>query len=157
MIRFNDLIHGDLVLEVYEYELHGIRLFRYWDFPWKNRKERKKYLDDLEEQNTPESWKRAVELEIEIMLERFHMQFSRGLISFALGVVFALITITAQLNHFRLIIFLSGGITLLCFVFYFILRKRADNKRQEMILYKTLMSAFPTWPDPDNPEIDIPE
>jgi O-antigen/teichoic acid export membrane protein len=104
-----------------------------------------------------ETWKRAVELETEIMLERYHMQFSRGLISFALGVVFALITITAQLNHFALISYVSGSLTLACFLFYLILRIRADKKRQELILYKTLMSHFNTWPDPDNPETDIPE
>jgi len=155
-MKLEEMIHGTLVFDLEEYELRGLALLPYFKFPWKNRKEKKCYLDNLEEDDTPESFHRAVDLEIDIMLESYHIMSSWALVNFVLGIAGFLFTVSSQLNHFLTItIIVSGSLTILFFFIYMIIRKRIRLKKEELIMYKTLMSNFSTWPDPENIEFDI--
>lgn len=60
LIYLLEELFGKVVFVIGEYQFEGIRPVRYMELPWKNGKEMKQYIKELEKENSPYSYKKFI-------------------------------------------------------------------------------------------------
>ena len=140
-------IFGKIVFSIGEYEFAGIRPVRYMELPWKNSKEMKKYMEELELENTTYSYKKFIRWEEEIQFQNIHINFSRSLLCLIAAII--LLTASGLLilveNKPLSIIILIGSIIM--FILSLIFKLRVKKIYQSIALSRIIYDQFQTWPE----------
>lgn len=140
-------IFGKIVFSIGGYKFAGIRPIRYMELPWKNRKEMKKYMKELELENTPYSYKKFIRWEEEMQFQKIHINFSRSLLYLIAAII--LMTSSGLLilveNEPLSIIILVGSIIM--FLLSLIFKLRVKKIYQSIGLSRIIYDQFETWPE----------
>ena len=147
LIYFFEEIFGKVVFSIGEYESEGIRPVKYLDLPWTNRKGMKKYMNELEKENTTYSYKKFIYLEEQRLCQKLHINFSRSLLNLVAAIIllfFSGVFILIE-NQPASITILSGSIILFLLSLFF--KLRAKKIYQSLSLGKIIYDLFETWPE----------
>lgn len=140
-------IFGKIVFSIGEYEFAGIRPVRYVELPWKNRKEMKKYMKELELENTPYSYKKFIRWEEEMQFQKIHINFSRSLLCLVTSSILLLLSGLLLLKENVTISIFILTISILMFIYSLILKLRARKIYKSIGLGRIIYDQFETWPE----------
>jgi len=140
-----EIICGALVFRIGDHEFSGLRPFKYVRYPWSGKKGMNAYMDSLEREHTPYSYKKMVHFEEQMQLESIHITLSRALIFLATGILTGLIAILSKFFPTAILSYILSGATVGSFVLYILHRLMAGRKYENLILIQCLFNQFDTW------------
>ena len=149
LIYLLEEIFGKVVFRIGEYEFEGIRPFKYMELPWKNHAEMNEYMNGLEKEDTPYSYKKFIYWNEQWHYHMMHILFSRSHICLIAG--FGLLILSAIL----IIINIGTGslISLIASIIMIVLSKvlkaRAKKYCASVQMSQGIFKSSDTWPTSD--------
>lgn len=152
LIYLLEEIFGKVVFRIGEYEFEGIRPFKYMELPWKNHAEMNEYMNGLEKEDTPYSYKKFIYWNEQWHYHMMHILFSRSHICLIAGfglMILSIILIIINIGTGSLISIIAGIIMI---VLSKVLKARAKKYCASVQMSQGIFKSSDTWPTYDEEE-----
>lgn len=152
LIYLLEEIFGKVVFRIGEYEFEGIRPFQYMDLPWKNHKEMNEYMNGLEKEDTPYSYKKFIYWNEQWHYHMMHILFSRSHICLIAGfvlLVFSVILIIFNIGTGSLISLIASIIMIISSK---VLKTRAQKYYASLEMSQGIFKSSDNWLTTDEEE-----
>ncbi len=145
LINLFEEIFGKVVFRIGEYEFEGIRPFKYIDLPWNNHTEMNEYMNGLEKENTPYSYKKFIYWDEQNHCQKMHILLSRAFLCFICGIILVSISVILILVNFGTPSLISGGASIMMIILNKLLRARVNKYYASLKMSQGLFKSSDTW------------
>jgi hypothetical protein len=145
LIYLIEELFGIIVFSIGEFKFQGIRPFRYVELPWKTNRGMNRYMNGLEKENTPYSYKKFVYWDEQQHYQMIHILLSRGYLCLVAGkilIVLSAILMLAGIQKASLITIIAGIINLMLNKYF---KYRAKKYYLSVIMSQEIFRMTDTW------------
>ncbi|MGD0756817.1 MAG: hypothetical protein ABR927_17345 [Bacteroidales bacterium] len=152
LIYLLEEIFGKVVFRIGDYEFEGIRLFKYMDLPWKNNTEMNEYMNGLEKEDTPYSYKKFIYWDEQSHYQMMHVLFSRSHICLIAGPVLLVLSVIFIIINIEAGALISLIASIIIIVLSKVFKARAKKYCSSVQMSQEIFKSFDTWPTYDEEE-----
>lgn len=146
-------IFGKVVFRIGEYEFEGIRPFQYMDLPWKNHTEMNEYMNGLEKEDTPYSYKKFIYWDEQNHCQKMHILLSRAFLCLICGIILLFFSVILMIMDIGTGSLISIGASILMIILYKLLKARANKYYSSLEMSQGIFKSSDTWLTSDDQDL----
>jgi hypothetical protein len=145
LIYLFEELFGQIVFSIGEYKFQGIRPFHYMELPWNTHDKMNEYMNSLEKENTPYSYKKFIYWDEQQHYQMIHILLRRSYLCLAAGKILIMLSVLLMLSGLRSVSLfaLIPGIISLIFNKYF--KYRAKKYYFSVTMSQEIFKMTDTW------------
>jgi len=145
LIYLLEEIFGKVVFRIGEYEFEGIRPFHYMDLPWKNHAEMNEYMNGLEKEDTPYSYKKFIYWDEQRHYQMMHIHFSRSHICLIAGIILLVFSVILMIVNIGTGSLISIGASIMMIILNKLLKARVSKYYASLEMSQEIFKSNDTW------------
>lgn len=145
LINLLEEFFGKVVFRIGEYEFEGIRPFQYMDLPWKNNTEMNEYVNGLEKENTPYSYKKFIYWDEQNHYHHMHILFSRSHLCLIAGIILLVFSLTLMIMNIGTGSLISIGASIMMIILNKLLKARVSKYYASLEMSQGIFKSSDTW------------
>jgi hypothetical protein len=145
LINLIEEIFGKVVFRIGDYEFEGFRLFSYIELPWNNNIEMNEYMNGLEKENTPYSYKKFIYWDEQNHCQEMHIILSRAFLCLIIGILLLVLSVILIMVNIRTGSFFSVVASIIMIILNKFLKFRAKKYYTSLEMSQEIFKSNDTW------------